>query len=317
MPAEAPPAYVCVGGIIIDDIVFPDGETRMGVLGGGTVHAAAGMLIWDQRPGIASRVGYDLPDSARQRLERDFDLRGLVRLDLPQARAWQLFEWDGRRTEIFRVDEVAPFLYGVTPEEMAAAYRAVKGVHLLRDADDLPHWRAIFPAATILWEPGQAFMVAENAEAFRAGLAHIDIVSPNLLEAQQVYGLTGPAALVGAMLDDGARIAALRMGEAGSLVGARDRDVLLRVPAVPVPEIVDQTGAGNTYCGAFLVGWLETGDLRQAAGYGAVAASFALEVIGVADPPADMVARRDERWRWLDERIESVRRGYPHLKRRR
>jgi len=76
-----------------------------------------------------------------------------------------------------------------------------------------------------------------------------------------------------------------------------------------VPEIVDQTGAGNTYCGAFLVGWLETGDLRQAAGYGAVAASFALEVIGAADPPVDMIERRTERWRWLAQRIESVRRG--------
>ncbi len=309
MSAEAPPAYLCVGGIIIDDIVFPDGATRMAVLGGGTVHAAAGMLIWGQRPGIASRIGTDLPDSARQRLERDFDLRGLVELNLPQARAWQLFEWDGRRTEIFRVDEVAPFLYGVTPEEVSAAYRTARGVHLLRDAGDLPHWRAIFPDATILWEPGQAFMVAENADSFRAGLAHIDIVSPNLLEAQQVYGLTDPATLVSAMLDDGARIAALRMGAAGSLVGARDRDDLLSVPAVPVPEIVDQTGAGNTYCGAFLVGWLETGDVRQAADYGAVAASFALEVIGAADPPADLIARREERGRWLAPRIEIVRRG--------
>jgi sugar/nucleoside kinase (ribokinase family) len=308
MSAEDRPAYVCVGGIIIDDIVFPNGETRMAVLGGGTVHAAAGMLIWGQRPGIASRVGNDLPDSARQRLERDFDLHGLVRLDLPQARAWQLFEWDGRRTEIFRVDEVEPFLYGVTPEEIATAYRVVKGVHLLRDADDLRHWRAVFPNATILWEPGQAFMVAENADAFRAGLAHIDIVSPNLLEAQQVYGFTDPAALIGAMLDDGARIAALRMGADGSLAGARGYDHLFSLPAVPVPRIVDQTGAGNTYCGAFLVGWLETGDLRRAAGYGAVAASFALEVIGVADPPADLVALRGERWRWLMERIERVRR---------
>jgi len=112
------------------------------------------------------------------------------------------------------VDEVAPFLYGVTPEEVDAAYRTARGVHLLRDADDLPHWRAIFPDATIFWEPGQAFMVAEHADSFRAGLAHIDIVSPNLLEAQQVYGLADPAALVGAMLDDGARIAALRMGAA-------------------------------------------------------------------------------------------------------
>ncbi|MBN1201090.1 MAG: hypothetical protein JXJ20_04465, partial [Anaerolineae bacterium] len=90
-----PPDYVCVGGIIIDDIVLPNGETRMEVLGGGVVHAAAGIKIWDQRAGMVACAGKDLPDSARQRLARDFDLSGLIWLDLPQARAWQLFEWDG------------------------------------------------------------------------------------------------------------------------------------------------------------------------------------------------------------------------------
>jgi sugar/nucleoside kinase (ribokinase family) len=164
MSTEEPPAYVCVGGIIIDDIVFPT------------------------------------------------------------------------------VEEATPFLYGVTPEEIAAA---------------------------------------------------------------QVYRFDDPAALVRAMLDDGAKIAALRLGEAGSLVGQRESGPLLKIPAVPVPEIVDQTGAGNTYCGAFLVGWLETGDLKTAACYGAVAASFALEVIGVADPPANVVELRDQRWRWRCNRIET------------
>ncbi len=71
------------------------------------------------------------------------------------------------------------------------------------------------------------------------------------------------------------------------------------MPAVPVPEIIDQTGAGNTYCGAFLVGWLETGDLLTAACYGAVAASFSLEAIGVADPLPHHAEVRSERYHWL------------------
>ena len=301
------PTYVCVGGIIIDDIVFPNGETRMGVLGGGTIHAAAGMLIWDQRPGISVCAGHDLPEPARQRLERDFDLQGLIWLDLPQVRAWQVFEWDGRRTEIFRVDEIAPFIYGGTPDQMPAAYHAAKGVYVLNDDRLLSQWRAMYPNTTLFWEPGQAFMIAPNAERFRAGLRQIDIVSPNLLEAQQVYGFTDPAALVKAMLDDGAQIAALRMGEAGSLVGQRGDPICSTCPPYPYRIILDQTGAGNTYCGGFLVGWLETGDLKKAACYGAVAASFALEVIGVADPLSNLAELRDQRHRWLCEHIEIVR----------
>jgi len=49
------------------------------------------MMIWGQRPGLCSSAGHDLPDAARQRLERDFDLRGVAWLSQPQARAWQIF----------------------------------------------------------------------------------------------------------------------------------------------------------------------------------------------------------------------------------
>lgn len=306
MTDNTAPAYVCAGGIIIDDIVLSDGQTHMAVLGGGVSHAAAGMLIWDQRPGVMARVGRDLPLRARQRLERDFDLRGVVWLDQPQARAWQVFEWDGRRTEIFRVDDYAPFFSAPPPTTAPEAYRAAKGLYVLAEPDVIPAWRAAFPNATMFWEPVQQFMVAANAAAFRAALPGVDIVSPNLLEARQVYGMEDAAALVRAMRDDGARVAALRMGAAGSLVGAQNHAELLAVPPVDVPRIIDQTGAGNTYCGAFLVGWLETGDLRQAACYGAVAASFALEVTGVADPPPDCADVRAERARRLCARVQVV-----------
>jgi sugar/nucleoside kinase (ribokinase family) len=288
-----------VGGIIIDDIVLPGGETRMGVLGGGVSHAAMGIAIWDQRPGIVARAGRDLPDSARQRLERDVDMRGVIATDLPQARAWQLFEWDGRRTEIFRVDNFEPFALAPPPEESPAVYRDARGLYVLTDHVHLSRWRALFPHATLFWEPMQHYMVAANAADFRAGLRRVDIVSPNLLEAQQIYGVDDPHTLVWAMLDDGAPVVALRLGAAGSLVGERKSGAVIAIPPVPVSRIVDQTGAGNTYCGGFLVGWLATGDLRKAGCYGAVSASFALEVTGVADPPPDKRKQRDWRYNQL------------------
>jgi len=299
------PEYVGVGGIIIDDIVFPNGSTHLEVLGGGVVHAAAGMHLWGQRAGIVACAGHDLPLSARQRLERDFDVQGIIWLDLPQARAWQLFEWDGRRNEVFRVDILRPFIYDPSPDQVPPAYHTAKAIHLLRDAVSLPAWRQLYPNATLLWEPLQQYMIPPNADEFRASLTHIDIVSPNWLEAQAIYNITEPEKLVRAMLDDGAAIAALRMGEAGSMVGQRGSDSVITLPAVPVPHIADQTGAGNTYCGGFLVGWVETHDLLTAACYGGVAASFSLEVIGVADPPANKHQLRDERYAWLRAQVEA------------
>ena len=52
--------------------------------------------------------------------------------------------------------------------------------------------------------------------------------------------------------------------------------VATHVPAFPA-SAVDPTGAGDSFCGGFLVGLVETGDLTQAALYGTVAASFVVE----------------------------------------
>lgn len=296
------PAYITAGGIFIDDIVFPDGRTAMGVLGGGVTHSAAGMVIWGQRPGLVAVAGRGLPPDVLLRLRRDFDLDGVQWLDIPQMRAWQLFEHDGRRTEIYRVEITEPFIVGPQPELLPPSYRGARGIHLLRD-DGIGPWREALPGMTLLWEPAQQFMTPENARAFRAALPHVDIVSPNWIEAQAVYGFAEPETLVRAMLDDGAPVAVVRLGAQGSIAGRQGDPQIVCVPAVPVPHIVDQTGAGNTYCGAFLVGWCETGDLAEAACRGAVAASFALEVIGVADPPENYVALREERMRELIGRV--------------
>jgi len=301
----SPLEYVCVGTVIIDDIVFPDGQTRMGILGGGSTHAAAGMLVWGRRPGLFSYIGSDLPEPVRQRLERDFDSQGFIPVDRPQIRAWQLFEWDGKRTEIFRMDDPDFFLVGPPADALPSAYLPAKGVHLPDDATRIPLWRAAFPNATIMWEPPPPYMIPSNRQHFRQTAPTADIVSPNLLEARTLYGVDDPVTLMRLMLDDGARIAALRMGEEGSLVGKQGCDEVLALPAVPVPQVVDHTGAGNAYCGGFVVGWVETGDLRTAACYAGVSASFTVEVIGVPEMPPNLEEARQQRYQWLRAQVRN------------
>jgi sugar/nucleoside kinase (ribokinase family) len=69
---------------------------------------------------------------------------------------------------------------------------------------------------------------------------------------------------------------------------------LHHIAAVPVP-VVDPVGAGNAYCGGFLVGWLETGNLRLAGRYASVAASFLVEQYGLPRPRPDIRAEAAER----------------------
>jgi cytidine kinase len=297
--SEAAPTFVCVGSIFIDDIVYPDGRTSMGVLGGGGVHCASGMLVWDERPGLIATSGDGLPEAVAIRLARDFDLRGAVKLKLPQIRAWQVFEWDGQRRELMRVEEVEPFVHLPRPESMPGYFSQAKAACILRFAPGFIEWRKAFPDALILWEPDQHYMLPENTNEYRQTLQYAPLVSPNLVEAGIIYGTEDPDKLIDAMLADGATVIALRMGELGSIVASRDERI--RIPAVPVPQIVDQTGAGNAYCGGFMVGWYRTGNLLQSGCYGAVAASFTLENVGVLDPPN--TAERDRRYKWLLDQI--------------
>lgn len=296
-PVSAP-AYACAGTIILDDIVYPDGRTEMAVLGGGGTHAVAGMNVWGVIPGLLGAIGNDLPEAIAARLERMCDSRGVIRLEMPQLRAWQIFEWDGRRTEIFRDEAMLPYLSVPPAHDAPSAYDGVRAIHVLRKAGAMREYRARYPQATLLWEPEQSYMLAKNRDEFVAALQTPDIVTPNALEASLIYGEHDPLVLLRRLLEGGAQVAVLRLGAEGSIAGTRGDSRILRVPVVPAREIVDVTGAGNTYGGAFLAGWHETHDLMLAASYGAVAASFCIEQLGVLDYTADQDAERAERLAW-------------------
>ncbi|MCY3832120.1 MAG: PfkB family carbohydrate kinase [Chloroflexi bacterium] len=287
--------YLAIGSIIIDDIVYPDGRTNMGVLGGGGSHAAYGIAFTGERAGLVGLVGDDLPGDIRARLEADFDCAGLVRTHHPQMRGWQIFEWNGIRNEIFRVEVIEPFMYEPAADNQGLPFERVKGFTLLRPPEHVESWRARFPDAVLLWEPVRIFMLSADHEAFLRGITQADIVSPNLHEAQTMYGIDDEVEIMRRMLADGAKVAALRMGERGSLVARPGEGTAHYIPAVEVADVVDQTGAGNTYCGGFLVGYCRGGDVAEAGCYGAAAASFTLEHVGCARIPAELESEWNRR----------------------
>lgn len=293
--AVSTPRLIGIGAVFIDDIVLPTGQTFMGQLGGGVVHALMGAAVWDERPGIVAVTGDGLPEAARDRLEQHFDTTGLHRLTLPQMRAWQIFEDDGTRRELYRVSEIEPFTRGAQPEHLPALYRQSQGFYLLQDFEGMRDWRAVLPGI-VLWEPLQQVMLPGRRAALRSVLhaGHIDIISPNLAEARAVYGDLSPDDLISALFEDGAFIVALRMGALGSYIANRETGERWQVGTVPT-TITDQTGAGNTYCGGFLQGILQGCGLAEAAARGAVSASFSIEQVGVLD--VSRLSRTERDWR--------------------
>lgn len=280
--------------VIIDDIVFHDGRTLMGVLGGGGPQTAFGMKLWTQGGvGLCGGVGLDFLPAAQAWLDdMGIDTVGLRRdPDHRSLRAWQIIEEDGRRTQVMRSQgATVPTHLALRPEQVPDAYWAARGFHfgVHPESPNLRIMQALQArGVTVSVEPfREASRPLTDAE-LHALLTSCEIFSPNLVEAESLIGSGEPVTLIRRLTDAGASLVALRMGAEGSLLHYAATGATHHIPAVPT-TVIDPVGAGNAYCGALLVGWLETGDLRRAGLYASVAASFLVEQFGLPAPRADL-----------------------------
>jgi sugar/nucleoside kinase (ribokinase family) len=302
------PEYVTFSNLIIDDIVLSDGRSFMNTLGGAGTHALVGMRVWSERPGLIASVGADFDIQHRALLEGlGADLRGLIeREGYKTARAWQLFEPDERRIEVFRTSEED--FERAKPQfvDIPADYLAARGFHiqsgtLAELADLAARLRAANPRVCLAWEPSPTQLVGSPADV-RAVLSQVDLFSPDLGEGQILTGEQGPERIIDRLASWGGMLVALRMGAQGSLVATAD-GARYRAPAVPA-TVVDVTGAGNAYCGGFLVGLGSGLGVAEAAARAAVSASFALEQFGVPLFTAEKHAEAQRRLAWARARIE-------------
>jgi cytidine kinase len=278
------PDYVTFN-IIIDDIIFPDGQTQMGIIGGGGPQTAFGMRLWTDSVGIVAGVGKDLPEHVQKWMHQsNLDQAGLHISDMPTPRAWQVMEENGRRTQIWRVSpDVISKQLGRSIERIPKTFRHAKGFHLgihpseiefdfLRDLSAL--------GCIVSIEAYRSAQQPLDPAHIKNLLSQIDIFSPNLYEAASILGEQDPKIIIYKLFDYGAKIVALRMGAKGSLIAESCSRSIVQIPAVPVTP-VDPVGAGNAYCGGFIVGWSETKNLITAGLYGAISASFLVERVGI------------------------------------
>jgi sugar/nucleoside kinase (ribokinase family) len=294
--------FVAIGAIIIDDIVDPQGRSNMGTLGGGASHAVAGMRVWSEQAALVSVIGPDFPETAWQQLIRLADTAGIVTRRAPQPRAWQLFEVDGTRREVFRTDFASLRQNIITPAEYPPVFAPAKGVYMqTATAAEAEAWavqlRSLNPEVVLLWEPWEILYKPENLADFSRVAPLFDIISPQTAEVGWMLEETAPERQAALLFKAGVRCLALRMGASGSLVGTAAKQ--FHLPALQVP-VVDETGAGNAYCGGVVVGYVESGGDPLVAGrYGAVSATFALAQVGLPRLGADSRVIAESRLNWF------------------
>ena len=125
-----------------------------------------------------------------------------------------------------------------------------------------------------------------QAAVARGQLERVDGVMINDSEAEQLTGVGNPFTAARKVLDLGPNFVIIKKGEHGAILVHRDGTAL--VPAYPAgsDQVVDPTGAGDSFAGGFMAylertGGRDFGAIQSALAWGTVTASFTLESFGL------------------------------------
>ena len=274
-----------LSNVIVDEIVLPDGGTRT-ALGGAGTYAAIGAASWWPLVSIVAGVGRDL----RQFTVEDLpflrpESMGLLLRDEYTIRTRIEYLADGERREMPLLGLEHFERMQITPDDVPDTLLPAAGTYCFRDLSP-PFWQAlirrVMQLGVTLWELQGSAATAKSWPELQRLLPHIDIFSLNLPEARRLFGAREIHQIVSDLLIAGADVIVLRMGAQGAVLA--DRRTRLRLQPPPAP-IIDVTGAGNSFCGAFLAAWCATHDLEQAGRAAAAAAACCMADFG---PPRSL-----------------------------
>jgi len=265
--------------------------------GGSAANSMAGIAAMGGRAAFIGQIADDqLGDIFRHDMHAlgvRFDTPSLPRSEnLPTGRCLILVTPDAQRT-MNTCPGASHLLRPEALDEELIASAAILYLEGYLFGPDLPR-RAMMRAIDIAHDAGReiAFTLSESVciagrrEAFtdmidRGG---IDLLFANEHEALQLTGASAPGEAL-AMLADKVPTLVITRGAAGAM--ALDRGEATEVPAAPVGQIVDTTGAGDLFAAGFLVARARGASLGKCLDTGAIAAAEIISHFG-ARPEADL-----------------------------
>lgn len=112
-----------------------------------------------------------------------------------------------------------------------------------------------------------------DVEELKKALKDVDVLIPNLRDAETIVGQKPPAKVALSLLKLGPKIVGLKMGDKGSYVASKQESG--QIPPFKV-EIFDTTGAGDVFGGAFTYGWLKEWKPKKIATFANAASAFCI-----------------------------------------
>ena len=282
MTHDSPSPVLIVGSMAFDDLDLPTGSARDVVGGSATYSAYAASVFAPVR--LVAVVGDDFPAAELDRLAaRGVDTSGVERA------AGKTFRWAGRydanlasrATLDTQLNVFASFHPKIPAAHRATPLVLLGNIHpalQLEVLDQLTSPKLVVADTMNLWIDTEPKLLAQLLE-------RDDLLVINEEEARQLAGIHNISRAAREIMTRGPRRLVIKRGEYGALLF--DGGHPLFAPAFPLEDVIDPTGAGDSFAGA-MIGWLaalgstDADALRQAVMVGSAAASYCVEAVGNA-----------------------------------
>ncbi len=277
-------SLVSVGTVAFDTIETPFGKAEM-VVGGAATYISLAASYFTKEQGIVSVVGDDFPaEELAYMKKRGINLDGLEIKEGEKSFFWAGKYHDNmnsRDTLVTDLNVLADFkpkvpmhlrnakflmLGNLTPEIQLKVIKQMKKRPKLIAMDTMNFWMDV------------------AMKALKRTIKQVDILMINDEEARQLSGEYSLVKAAKAIHKMGPKFLVIKKGEHGALLFASNK--MFYAPALPLAEVFDPTGAGDTFAGGFMGYIAKTGstsfeNMKRAVIYGSTMASFCVEEFSI------------------------------------
>lgn len=280
---QQPMNLVSVGTVAFDSIETPFGKQER-VIGGAATYISIAASYYIQQSGLVSVIGDDFPKEVLQEMEK----RGINQEGLQVKQGEKSFFWSGKYHYDMNARDTLDTQLNVLADFKPVVPESYQGCDFLMlgnldPAVQLSVLEQLRERPRLVVLDTMNFWMDIALDKLNEVLKKVDVLTINDEEARQLsneYSLVKAARKI---MEMGPRYLIIKKGEHGALLFHEDRAFF--APALPLEEVVDPTGAGDTFAGGF-IGYLAGArnisfdNMKRAIVVGSAMASFTCEKFG-------------------------------------
>jgi len=277
-------SLLIVGTVAFDSIKTPFGKIDKTV-GGAATYIGLSASYFTKNSGIVSIVGDDFPDDTL----KEFNRRGMDTSGIEIVKGGKSFYWSGayhtdmntRDTLITDLNVLAEF-NPVVPESYRNADFLMLGNLTPIVQQKVMKQMAKKPKLIVM--DTMNFWMENMPKELAETIAMVDVLTVNDAEARQLSGEYSLVKAAQKILKMGPKFLIIKKGEHGALLFNKEQ--VFFAPALPLEDVFDPTGAGDSFAGGF-VGYLDKSkdvsfdNMKRAIIFGSAIASFCVEKFGI------------------------------------